>query len=205
VRPSRPSPFLVCEDQTYALCATASCLVFDLLAYCKCDVKHGDSIGLAYRFGDDQNVCTANAEGVENGYMISTYSLPPQGIAPFGDIALYDCPASSADGAYAQCDGGFCFKSTQGNRFPGFAEPLGEDEIICSCPITVADPETAKSGCQIAGPYPCQQSFFENCNDPPAGKRTGDTIRVGAPDGAAEILTKELYGFVPPLLTCSPQ
>jgi hypothetical protein len=38
--------FKVCKNQTYALCAAARCNVFDGVAYCQCDVKHGDSISL---------------------------------------------------------------------------------------------------------------------------------------------------------------
>src|SRR5271156_6287672 len=70
---SSSSKFVVCSNQTYALCAVASCFVMDGLAYCACDVESGDSISLADSFGDGQNVCTVNAEGVDNGYMVSTY------------------------------------------------------------------------------------------------------------------------------------
>jgi hypothetical protein len=78
-------------------------------------------------------------------------------------MALYSCPGATSDGAYAQCDGGLCFTSTEGGSFPGFDKPLKKGEIVCSCPITVANPSTAKIGYQIAGPYPCQKSFFANC------------------------------------------
>jgi hypothetical protein len=195
-------PFVICSDQTYALCAAAKCLVFNGIAYCDCDVEHGDSISLPFTYAPGKDVCTANAEGVGNGYMISTFSLPSSVRAPEGDMALYSCPAATSDGAYAQCDGGYCFESTRGQMFPGFAEPLADDEIICSCPITVANPETALIGFQIAGPYPCQQSFFANCNNPPAGTKTGDTIYVGAPTGSATLLTEKLYGDLPPVHRC---
>lgn len=198
-------PFAVCSDQTYALCATAQCFVFNGLAYCKCDVEHGDSISLPFPYGSNQNVCTANAAGVGNGYMISTYSFPESARAPGGDMALYTCPAGTSNAAYAQCDGGYCFESTRGKSFPGFTQPLADDEIICSCPITVANPETAFVGFQIAGPWPCQQDFFANCQSPPAGKNTGDTIYVGAPTGTATTLTELLDGSVPPLHRCEPE
>ena len=194
--------FQICEDQTYALCATAKCFVFNDLAYCKCDVEHGNSISLPFNYDTGKNVCDANAQGADNGYMISTYSLPPSVLALDGDQALYDCPAVASNGAYAQCDGGYCFKSTEGQHFPGFDEPLKADEIICSCPITVADPETAKSGYQIAGPYPCERSFFKNCSKSQAGTSTGDTIYVGAPTGSAVLLTRLLDGSVPPIHRC---
>ena len=122
--------------------------------------------------------------------MLSTFSLPRSVVAPRGRRALYTCPAATSTGAYAQCDGGFCFKSTPGQRFPGFAVPLAKEQIICSCPLTVA------------GPYPCQPSFFANCNNPPAGTATGDTVYVGAPTGSAELLTRLLDGGVPTLNTC---
>jgi hypothetical protein len=83
-----PRLFKICENQTYALCAVASCFVFDGLSYCKCDVKSGDSISLPFDYGRNQDVCTANAEGRKNGYMISTYSLPESVVAPGGDQAL---------------------------------------------------------------------------------------------------------------------
>ena len=203
--PDETRPFAICDDQTYALCATAPCFVFNGVAYCKCDVEHGDSISLPFSYDSDQNVCTANAAGVGNGYMISTYSLPDSLRAPGGDMALYTCPAATSNAAYAQCDGGYCFESTRGQSFPGFAQPLADGEIICSCPITVANPETAYVGFQIAGPWPCQQEFFDNCNSPPAGKSTGDTIYVGAPTGTGVFLTKLLDGDVPPLHRCEPQ
>ena len=131
-----PRLFKICENQTYALCAVASCFVFNGLSYCKCDVKEGDSISLPFDYGRKQDVCTVNAEGKKNGYMVSTYSLPPSAVAPYGNQALYDCPAATSNGAYAQCDGGVCFTGTEGQSFPGFAKPLKKGEIICSCPIT---------------------------------------------------------------------
>src|SRR5438309_1895040 len=89
---SSPSPFRILDNQTYALCAVASCFVFDEVAYCKCDVKFGDSISLKLEFDDGQNVCTVNEEGVANGYMVSTFSVPPSVLPPDGDQALYTCP-----------------------------------------------------------------------------------------------------------------
>ena len=70
------SSFKVCKDQTYALCAAARCNVYDGVSYCQCDVKHGDSISLPFPMGKDQDVCSVNAAGADNKYMISTYSLP---------------------------------------------------------------------------------------------------------------------------------
>jgi hypothetical protein len=174
----------VCKGQTYALCAVASCFVFNEVAYCGCDVKSGDSISLPFQFDGGKDVCTVNAEGSDNGYMVSTFSVPASVVAPDGDQALYTCPAGTSDGAYAQCDGGICFTSTEGQSFPGFDKPLAKDQIICSCPITVAK-TTATVGYQIAGPYPCQDSFFQNCKSETANTKTGSMIYVGAPTGSA--------------------
>jgi hypothetical protein len=113
-----------------------------------------------------------------------TFSLP-ESVAPNGDKALYDCPASTSNGAYAQCDGGLCFTSTEGQSFSGFAEPLNEGQVICSCPTVVANPATAVTGYQIAGPYPCESSFFANCDSATAHTNTGSTTYVGAPTGSA--------------------
>jgi hypothetical protein len=38
---SSSSPLIILDNQTYALCATASCFVFNDVAYCKCDVRFG--------------------------------------------------------------------------------------------------------------------------------------------------------------------
>jgi hypothetical protein len=176
----------------------------DGVAYCQCDVMAGDSISLTDSYGDGQNVCSVNAQGVGNGYMVSTYSLPSAVLAPDGNQALYTCPASTSNGSYAQCDGGLCFTSTQGASFPGFDAPLSNSQIICSCPITTADPSTARTGYQIVGPYPCQKSFFKNCHRTTANKKTGSIINVGAPAGAARNLTRLLDGNVPPINQCLP-
>lgn len=199
-----PAAFTICTNQTYALCATASCFVLDDVAYCKCDVMTGNSISETDSFGTGQNICTVNAQGAQNGFMASTYSLPASVVAG-GNQALYTCPAATSSGAYAQCDGGLCFTSTQGQSFPGFSGTLAPDEIICSCPITVADPATATLGYQMVGPYPCQQSFFQNCNRTTAGKKNGSQIYVGAPAGVPRYLTQQLAGSVPPLNECLPQ
>jgi hypothetical protein len=199
-----PRFFKICTGQTYALCAVASCFVFNGLSYCKCEVKSGDSISLPFNFDDGEDVCSVNREGDDNGYMVSTFSLPESVVAPSGNKALYNCPASTSNGAYAQCDGGFCFTSTEGQRFPGFEEPLKRREIICSCPTVVANPATAQTGYQIPGPYPCQPSFFANCNSTNTNTKTGSTTYVGAPTGSARLLTRLLYGHVPPLNECHP-
>lgn len=197
-----PKAFKICKNQSYALCALASCFVFDKVSYCKCDMKQGDSISLPFKYGNGQDVCSFNEAAAAGGTMVSTFSPPPQAIAPNGNRALYTCPASTSNGAYAQCDGGICFKATAGQTFPGFDKPLTKDEIICSCPITTADPSTAKTGFQIAGPYPCDASFFRYCRSATANTKTGSTIYVGAPTGSARHLTRLLTGSELPFNEC---
>jgi hypothetical protein len=203
LRDGTPEFFRICRDQIYALCAVASCVVFNQVAYCKCDVESGDSISLPFEF-DGQDVCDVNAAGPENGYMVSTFSVP-EAVLEGGDMALYTCRADTSDGAYAQCDGGLCFASTEGSpTFPGFEEPLAEGEIVCSCPITTADPNQAYFGYQIAGPYPCEDSFFENCQSAKTNKRTGSIIPVGAPTGVPRVLSDLLNGLLGPWLNVCP-
>ena len=199
---SSHSPFKKCLNQTYALCAVASCFVFNEVAYCRCDVKTGDSISLPFDFDAGRDVCTVNAKGAANGYMVSTYSVPDSIRPPDGTQAVYTCPAKTSDGAYAQCNGGICFTSTEGQSFPGFERPLTKDQIICSCPITTAHPKIAKLGYQIVGPYPCQKSFFANCKRQTANSKTGSTIYVGAPTGTVRLLSFLLTGTNPTLNEC---
>jgi hypothetical protein len=64
-------PFVICQDQRYALCAAASCFVYNGVAYCQCDVLKGDSISLQLDFSTDtgeKNVCDVNAQGKTNGH-----------------------------------------------------------------------------------------------------------------------------------------
>ena len=195
------SSFKVCKDQTYALCAAARCNVFDGVSYCQCDVKHGDSISLPFPMGKDQDVCSINAAGADNKYMVSTYSLPASIASPQGGGAVYTCKGEEG-GSYAQCDGGLCFRSTEETTFPGFDKPVPKGQIICSCPITKA---SSGNGFQILGPYPCDNSFFKYCKGDIATSKTGSTIYVGAPPGTAAALAALLNGKAPPPLNeCSP-
>ena len=197
--------FKVCKDQTYALCAAARCNVFDGVAYCQCDVKHGDSISLPFPMGKGEDVCSINAAGANNKYMVSTYSLPEQIASPQRGGAVYTCSSENSDGAYAQCDGGLCFRSTEETTFPGFDKPVPKGQIICSCPITQAKPGTSTAGYQILGPYPCDKSFFKYCKGAVANSNTGSTIYVGAPIGTAAGLTVLLNGKAPPLNECGSE
>jgi hypothetical protein len=194
------SSFKVCKNQTYALCAAARCNVYDGVAYCQCDVKHGNSISLPFSMGKGQDICETNAAGANNKYMISTYSLPEAIASPQGGGAAYTCPSGGL-GAYAQCDGGICFRSTEETTFPGFDKPVPKGQIICSCPITQATGRDAQ-GYQILGPYPCDRSFFRYCKGDTANSKTGSTIYVGAPIGTAQALAVLLNGEVPAVNEC---
>lgn len=180
----------ICENQTYALCASAKAFVYQEISYAKCIIKRGDSISappLVYNEKQGKDICDYNAAGVDNGFMASTFSLPVE-VLQGGSKALYTCPGGST-GDYAQCDGGTCFKSTKGKVFPGLGQ-LKEDEIICSCPITKANTSSAPFGYQFVGPYPCQQSAFDICN---RQANNGILIPVGSPPGAGRLLSAELY------------
>lgn len=194
------SSFKICKNQTYALCASARCNVYDGVAYCQCDVKHGDSISLPFRMGD-KDVCSVNAAGADNKYMISTYSLPESIASPQGGGAVYTC-SGDGSGAYAQCDGGICFRSTEETTFPGFDKPVKKGQIVCSCPITQAKSGDDAQAYQILGPYPCDKSFFRYCKAATATSHTGSTIYVGAPAGTAQALAVLLNGKVGPVNEC---
>jgi hypothetical protein len=200
------APYAVCRNQTYALCAEASSFVFNNLAYAECQIEHGDSISappfnypvVNFPGQPQQNICDLNAQGVGNGFMASTFSLPTDALKG-GTGAVYTCPGGST-GAYAQCEGGICFKSTKGKSFPGLP-PLKQNEIICSCPITKAINNSDPFGYQIFGPYPCQNDYFKNCTAV-TNELNGTIIPVGAPTGAARLLTITLTGTNPPLNEC---
>jgi len=156
----------------WCICAEASSFVFNNLAYAECQIEHGNSVSAPHSttlllnpLGQpQQNICTLNAQGAGNGFMASTFSLPTDALKG-GTGAVYTCPAGST-GAYAQCEGGICFKSTSGKSFPGLPL-LKQNEIICSCPITKAINNSDPFGYQIFGPYPCQQDYFKKlyCSD----------------------------------------
>ena len=80
------------RTETYALCAAARCNVYDGVAYCQCEVKHGDSISLPFAGNKSGDVCAVNAAGAENKYMVSTYSLPDRIIAGKGELGGVHLP-----------------------------------------------------------------------------------------------------------------
>lgn len=201
-------PFAICR-QPYALCATATCFVYNEVAYCECDIERGRNISLQLDYttatGTTRNVCDVETAGLANGYLVSTYSVPDTSRG-----ASYTCPGpANADGgvtapvAYAQCDGGLCFRSSVGERFPGFDKRLARDEIICSCPISTAGTEgsTNARGYEIFGPYAPNAPSGQKC-DPqacalcsvPSPMANGAIIKVGGPTGIAKELALRLDG-----------
>ena len=209
-------PFVVCQDQRYALCAAASCFIYNGVAYCQCDVLEGDSISLQLDFSTatgEENVCDVNAQGKTNGFMVSTFSLPASALKG-GSSAVYTCPGEANKGsgeaapvAYGQCDGGLCFTSTANKRFPGFDGKLHK-EIICSCPIST-DASLLGLGYQVFGPYHPQAPAGQRCDasacaacSVPNPTANGSIIPVGAPTGIGKFLTQRLTGSVPPLNEC---
>jgi hypothetical protein len=130
-----------------------------------------------------------------------------------GSAAVYTCPGSadagdgvSAPVAYGQCDGGFCFKSTRGQKFPGFTGHLQDNQIICSCPIST-DATSGSSdsfGYQVFGPYNPQAPLGSRCDvsacnscSVPNPTANGATLPVGAPTGGGKFLALKLDG--PPI------
>lgn len=204
-------PFVVCHDQTYALCAAASCTVYNGVAYCQCDVLKGDSISLQLDIPTptgEANVCDVMAQGKTHGFLVSTYSLPADAVKG-GSLASYTCPGTDNQGAgvpapvaYGQCDGGICFTST-GMGAGG--------SVTCSCPVSTA--ATAGSsdafGYQTFGPYHpeapvgkrCDASGCASCSvsNPTAN---GSVIPVGAPTGSGKFLTLRLNGSLAPMNEC---
>jgi hypothetical protein len=207
--PDPEPPFVVCEHQRYALCAEATCFVYDGVAYCKCEILKGDSISLQLSYSStsgERNVCDVNRQGKTNGYMVSTFSFP-NNVEKGGPAAVYTCPGPadagnglSAPVAYGQCDGGLSFKSTKNRRFPGFIGRLRKGEIICSCPIaTDATPGSSDSfGYQVFGPYHPEAAKGSRCDASacavPNPTANGAAISVGAATGSAKFLTLKLDG-----------
>jgi hypothetical protein len=87
-------PFVICRDQVYALCASASCAVYNGVAYCRCDVLKGDSISLSLDIPTptgEANVCDVMEQGTIHGFLVSTYSFPADAVKG-GSLAIYTCP-----------------------------------------------------------------------------------------------------------------
>ncbi len=176
------STFKVCKDQTYALCAAARCNVYDGVAYCQCEQKHGDSISLPFPMGKGVDVCAVNAAGADNKYMVSTYSMPEQIASPQGGVGVYTCEGGKSGGAYAQCDGGLCFRSSEETTFPGFDKPVPRDRS--SAPARSPTPApAARRATRFSGPIPATSpsSNIARATSPPArrARRSMSARRLG--------------------------
>jgi hypothetical protein len=209
-------PTTILKTQNYALCAGAVSFVFDNVAYAKCQIKNGNSVSLTLSYppvtlpGQPSviidaagNIQTVNAEGNKQGaFMASTYSPPIEATSPppVGTEAIYTCTAGSA-GSYAQCDGGICFKNTAGKSFPGLGM-VSSSEIVCSCPVETPG-QSAFSGYQVIGPYPCLPRTNYNllCNAP---ARNGSTLYIGAPIGVYKALALALNNIPANFNECHP-
>src|SRR5271169_5089207 len=213
--------FTILKNQQYALCAGASSFIFDKITYAKCTIQpSGNSISAPLNYDDGKNIETVNQEGLNNGsFIASTYS-PPIGAtissSKGGDVALYTCNTAGSNaqgnsddqgnrsGSYAQCDGGICFTSTTGTAtesktFPGLGD-VGENEIVCSCPIT-----TTSDSYQVFGPNPCPNTASDYdaiCGVGITANDNGYTpLYIGAPTGIPAQLSVCLTGSNP-LMTC---
>ncbi|WP_444996206.1 hypothetical protein [Aliikangiella sp. IMCC44359] len=209
------------QPNTFALCATATCWTLDGVAYCKCDVMNEKSISISFDYeenGQSKNVCNLLLDGNNNGFTVSTYATPRQietdynpKIEKLGPpMGYYTCPTLSGSQAYgAQCDGGICFQSTQGQYFPGLGH-IKRGEIVCSCPPTLS----SSPGFQIAGPWNCEpgdtnennqccdKSYYDQMCFVTNVKSTGTKLAVSAPIGGAKAFSILLDGKPPSLNTC---
>jgi hypothetical protein len=201
-------PFVVCHDQAYALCATASCTVYNGVAYCRCDVLKGDSISLQLDIPTptgEANVCDVMAQGTTLGFLVSTYSYPADAVKG-GPLAIYTCPGTDNAGRWRGGPG-----DLWPMRWRYLLAGAGVGEVICSCPISTgatAGSSTAL-GWQVFGPYHPQAPIGQRCDasgcascsvaNPTAN---GSIIPVGAPTGSGRFLTVRLDGSFPPTNEC---
>jgi len=137
------------------------------------------------------------------GSVVNVWRISPERLrggtraaSPQGGGAVYTCP-SGGSGAYAQCDGGACFRSTEETTFPGFDKPVPKGTNHLFLPHHSGD-WRRRARYQILGPYPCDKSFFQYCKGDSANSKTGSTIYVGA----AQALAVLLNGEVPPVNEC---
>ena len=196
--PGLPGKYVVLENQNYALCAGARSVNYGEVTYAKCVINHNqNSISEVLSYPSpsvppsSDNIDTVNEDAPINGYIVSTFSPPPELTSPSGNLALYTC---NAGGSYAQCDGGLCFTSTRAKHSP--VPPLwgavSRSQIVCSCPI--ATPQTSY---QVFGPNQCPttlKEYDEICAAGVTKTNNGAMIYVGAPDGVPEKLAACLTG-----------
>ena len=109
-------------------------------------------------------------------YMVSTYSLPASVVAPRGDQGALHLPAPRPPPAPTpSATAASAFAAPRARSFPARPSRSGRSRSSAPARSRVADPATAKIGYQIAGPYPCQRSFFKNCGSEVANTQTAAT------------------------------
>jgi hypothetical protein len=236
-------PFKIIPDQKYALCFPGRCWSFNDVLYCSCEKLPEDAVAVGEQaddwddsislplnisdnieFPDDSNVCDVMANGNDEGYRVSTFSLSPaKGIYEGDDGAVYTCPKNSP-GSYAQCDGGLCFEDV--SQMTG-TENLFDKQIICSCPVV--EPSPTRLAYNAYGPFDPDASFPPNRCTPedceavcgaastPQGKHnknsgmsipngSGPNIPIGAPLGSGRLFACLLAEFqqqqVEPIQEC---
>lgn len=168
------SKFQPMPDQTYALCAGAKSFNFDGVTYAKCRLKDGNSLAMSHPFPGGDALTVNKLLTAAGSSMVSTYSPPsPE------RYAVYQC---SRDGAYAQCNGGLCYRYN--GEFPGLGE-VGENQVICSCPIVYA-----KKTYHVNGPAQCpttRAAYDEICGSGSRADMTaaGTILHIGSGGPAA--------------------
>lgn len=182
--PALTSTFEAMPNQTYALCAGAKSFNFNGVTYAKCRLKNGNSITLSHDFpGGD--VLTVNKQLTDTGgFMVSTYSPPSPKL-----YATYTC---SRNGAFAQCDGGLCYRYD--GDFPGLGK-VRANEVICSCPIVYK-----KAVYHVTGPATCpttRQEYDSICGSGSRKDMTADGailhIGSGGPAAVQHEVQNRLY------------
>ena len=156
------SSFKICKSQTYALCAAARCNVYDGVAYCQCQVKSGNSISLTFNMGKRDDVCSVNAAGAKNQYMVSTYSLPAEIVAPQRKSCGLHLLRRDVGGRLCPVRRWAMLPEHGEYHVPGLRQTRAEgaDHLF----LPGHDRRfRQRAGHQILGPYPCQQSFFKYC------------------------------------------
>ncbi|OHU87925.1 MULTISPECIES: hypothetical protein [Pseudoalteromonas] len=223
-QPSQPLVKCPTDGNAYnrfALCATATCWTLDSVAYCKCEVLNEQSISLSFNYqenGQDKNVCDLLLQGKEDEFTVSTYATPRQLEADYNPkeeklgppMGFYTCSGQTSDEAYsAQCDGGICFNSTQGESFPGLGY-IKDNEIVCACPpsqnptkrFQIAGPWSCEPGAKNENNECCDQDYYNQMCSVSSVSTTGTKLAVGAPAGGAMAFSKLLDGSVPKLNAC---
>ncbi len=176
------STFKVCKDQTYALCAAARCNVYDGVAYCQCEEKHGDSISLPFPMGKGSDVCAVNAAGADNKYMVSTYSMPEQIASPQGGVGVYTCEGGKS-GAPTPNATGACVSEAARKRRSRVSTSLCRRDRSSVHARSLTPAPAAHRAIRSSGPIPATSpsSNIARATSPPArrARRSMSARRLG--------------------------